>query len=360
MRSFDPSRRSLPFNEWPDPDRVAWNRAIHRGSALEDAGRGAKWAPDTRVRYIWAYGRWLRFLTDRGELDGSVAPVERLSKERLLAWVDLLRAQDLASSTISSYLESLHNTIWGMCPEADIGFLRDLSNYLVTTARPKKSKAGRLWPIDAVYEAALAMMDDADRTPPPRPLWDSTRYRDGLMIAVLCATALRRKNIASLCVDRHLKRHEHCFYLSIPGEEMKNGQPIEGELPKSLTPYLDRYLAHHRPRLLQGRDHDRLWLTREGDPFTRNTVSGRVVKVSTRLGYPMTSHDFRTSAATTIAEVAPELARTIGPFLGHRGQHTSELYYNKAQMLVSARRYADSIMARRARSASEVAAHEAT
>lgn len=233
MRSFHPSRRSLPFNEWPDPDRVAWDRAIHRGTALEDAGRGAKWAPDTRVRYCWAYGRWLRFLTDRGELDGSVAPIGRLSKERLLAWVDRLRAQELASSSIASHLQALHNVFWGMWPEADIGFLRELTNHLVTTARPKKSKAGRLWPIDAVYEAALGMMDDADRTPPPRPLWDSTRYRDGLMIAILCATALRRKNIASLCVGCHLTRHEDVFHLSIPGEEMKNGQPIEFELPKS-------------------------------------------------------------------------------------------------------------------------------
>ena len=88
------------------------------------------------------------------------------------------------------------------------------------------------------------------------------------MIAILCATALRRKNIASLRVHRHLRRHQDRFYLSIPGEEMKNGQTIEGELPQSLTPYLDHYLAHHRPRLLRARDHDRLWVTKEGDPFT--------------------------------------------------------------------------------------------
>ena len=66
-----------------------------------------------------------------------------------------------------------------------------------------------------------------------------------------------------------------------------------------------------------------------------------------RLGYPMRMHDFRRSAATTIAELRPDLARIIGHFLGHSRQHTSEVYYNKAQMLVSVRRHTATVMARK-------------
>jgi integrase len=55
----------------------------------------------------------------------------------------------------------------------------------------------------------------------------------------------------------------------------------------------------------------------------------------------MSCHDFRRSAATTLATARPDLAMIIGNFLGHRGQSTSERYYNKAEMIASSRRYAE-------------------
>ena len=90
----------------------------------------------------------------------------------------------------------------------------------------------------------------------------------------------------------------------------------EGGVPRSLTPYLDRYLEHHRPRLLQERISSRLWINQYGEQLSLNSISGRLLKVTTRLGYPMRAHDFRRSAATTIAELRPDLARIIGHFLG--------------------------------------------
>jgi len=90
-----------------------------------------------------------------------------------------------------------------------------------------------------------------------------------------------------------------------------------------------------------------LWINQYGAPLSIHQFSGRLLKVTTRLGYPMRAHDFRRSAATTIAEARPDLARTIGLLLGHRGQHTSEVYYNKAQMLVSVRRHTRTMTALR-------------
>ena len=80
-----------------------------------------------------------------------------------------------------------------------------------------------------------------------------------------------------------------------------------------------------------------------------NSLSGRFSEVAERLGIPMSCHDLRRSAATTIADVRPDLARLIGQLLGHTTQHTSERYYNKAQMRLSSERHADVILERRRR-----------
>ena len=124
---------------------------------------------------------------------------------------------------------------------------------------------------------------------------------------------------------------------------MKNGVPIEGPLPESLASYLDRYVNHHRARLLLGQTHSALWVRQGGLPYSVNSLSQRFEKITTRLGYPMRCHDVRRSAATTIAEVRPDLSRDIGHMLAHKGQHTSERHYNKAQMRLSSRRHAEVI-----------------
>ena len=339
-------RTSLPFHAWSAKDQDAWNRATSPGTALLDAGPGADWRHATKVRYRQSYGAWLAFFAARGGLDSDTAPAERVTRDNVLAYIDYLRARGLAPVTVATYLQAIHNTLWAIAPETDWSWLKQIVNFLVRNAAPAPIDQSRIHPIDEVYAAALKLMDRAERMTPKRPLQDSIWFRDGLMVAVAAATALRRRNLALLELDGHLVRQLEGWYLAIPGEEVKNHLPIEGPLPRSLTPYLDRYLEQHRPRLLRGRHSSRLWINQYGEPRSLNSITGRILKVTTRLGYPMRMHDFRRSAATTIAELRPDLARIIGPFLVH-SQHTSERYYNKAQMLVSVRRHTETVMARK-------------
>ena len=346
MSRCPPSTRlSMPFGAWPAPDREAWICATSPGTALLDAGLGAHWREATRTRYRWSYGAWLAFLAAQGRLDQDAAPEERVTSVNILAFIEDLRRRNLTSRTIASHVQAIHNTLWNIAPEQDWSWLRQLVNFLVRNATPAQTDQSRLHQIDEVYKAALKLMGRAEGMTPRRPLQENVWFRDGLMVAVAAATALRRRNLALLELSRHLIKRSDGWYLAIPSGEVKNGLPIEGSLPRSLTPYLDRYLDYHRPRLLQGRQTARLWVNQYGEPLSIHSMCARLLKVTTRIGYPMRPHDFRRSAATTIAAVRPDLARIIGHFLGHSGQHTSELYYNKAQMLVSARRHTQIVMA---------------
>src|SRR3954452_19832435 len=85
-----PARRrlSLPWQEWPQADRAAWERAISPASLLDDeGGLAASWRPGSREAVLRSYGRWLGFLARHGDLDASVEPADRMTPERIRAHV---------------------------------------------------------------------------------------------------------------------------------------------------------------------------------------------------------------------------------------------------------------------------------
>lgn len=341
--------RSLPLSDWPITDRAAWDRAVSPGTALLDAGLGARRREATRDRYRQAYGHWLVFLHYRDRLNEEQDPADRFTPQTVDLYVASLRERDLASNTLAGYVEALHNAIWAMFPERNWRWLADIRNLLRQDAASRPKDPSRLPPIHAVNAAAYEAMEEAERMTPTRPLQNSTRYRDGLMVAIGAATGLRRKNLALLALGHHLTRHEDGWHIALAGHEMKNGDPFEAPLPDALTPWLDRYVAYHRPKLLQGRAHDAVFVRYTGDAFTVNTMSNRMPRVLKRLGFPMSCHDLRTAAATTIAEEHPEFVHLIRDLLHHRGHGTGETYYNRARMVLSSRRHGDVITRLKAR-----------
>ena len=72
-------------------------------------------------------------------------------------------------------------------------------------------------------------------------------YRDGLMIALLAARPLRRRNFAMITIGQHLIRVGPDWRLLFAAADTKTGQPIETDLPDRLVPYLEHYLCAVRP-----------------------------------------------------------------------------------------------------------------
>ena len=187
-------------------------------------------------------------------------------------------------------------------------------------------------------------MEEVARRTPRRPLQNSIWFRDGLMIALLAATLLRRRNLASLEFGVHLMRLPESYLLCIPAAEVKNRRPIEGLLPDRLTPLIDRYVEFHRPRLLQGSATDAVWITKDGEPMPINAVGLRIIKVTRRIfGTPVSPHRFRHAAATTIATDDPAHTMIIRSLLAHTTHGTAERFYNLAQMIDAGRRHSATI-----------------
>ena len=162
-----------------------------------------------------------------------------------------------------------------------------------------------------------------------------------IFVSLLAAAPIRLANFGALRLGEHLIRQSEGYLLVVPREQVKNRRTLEIPLHDELTPWIDRYLAHHRPRLLQGNDAAELWVTRYGRPMPFNAVGMRIPKVTQRyLGVRLSAHLFRHCAATSVATEDPRHVRIIPAILFHSTGITGERYYNRATMLEAGRRHA--------------------
>jgi integrase/recombinase XerD len=120
---------------------------------------------------------------------------------------------------------------------------------------------------------------------------------------------------------------------------VKNGIAKDVMLPERLGRILDRYVDEIRPKLLNGRDSRRVWISETGGDLTPEAIHDQIKKVTLRFcGKTVGPHLFRHCAATSIAEDTPELAYIIQFALGHSTSVTSDLYYNRAKAVEASRR----------------------
>jgi integrase/recombinase XerD len=354
----NPERRVvLKLEAWPAADREAWAQASVEGGLLDEAGPAASWSAVVRKKRLISYGRWLGFLARTSPLEAGQGPAERVTRENVAAYLEALTA-DCAPVTVWGYMAELAIMLEVLAPEADHAWLRRLARRLQTRMRPEVDRARRLVPVSRLYQEGLAMMQEAlaepvlvrHARPANRLLVREVLFRDGLILALLAACPLRRRTFVALEPGRHLVRHSDRYWLQLEPGDLKNGTDMTVPLPLSLTPWLDHYLALVRPKLLQGRNSPKLWVSRQGTPMTCNSLGLRVEKVtSRRLGRRLGMHLFRHCAATSLALEAPEHVRQIPALLGHRRLATSERYYNLAEGSTAAASYQDGLLALRHR-----------
>ena len=334
----------LDIGDWPAADCLVWDRAVQPGDPFTDAGGGAHWRPATRKSYRSAYGRWLAFLVRRGWLNEQEPPASRIRREWVIAYVEELELR-LKPVSVWSYVSDIHNAVYRMVPDGNWSWLRDIVNRLHSRASFCTVPASELVPIDDLYRLGLELMRAAEKATPRRPLQGSVRFRDGLMLAMAAAALVRLGNFAHIRAETSLLRTPVGFALSFPPEAVKNRQPIEGPLPGTLTPFVERYLDHHRPRLLGGSRTDDLWISAEGRTMEPHHVGQRIAKLTSRhLGKQVSLQRFRHCAATTIATASPELARVIRPLLARTTNRTGERFYNRARMMDASRRHAAALL----------------
>mgnify|MGYP001223689312 CR=1 FL=1 len=339
----DPSRRCLTVEYWPEKDRLRWNEILQPGDILDGTiGAGYHWSEQTRDKYRKGYGRWLTYLTMGHILDADERPADRITPERVTAYIEILEEQ-VAIWTIWGRVAELLAVAKAFDPDQDWAWLRRIVRYYETNGRDSKDKLHRLRPAGEIAAWGYGRMDDIIQDPPDRD--PASRYRDALIITLLisCPT-MRLANLTMIEIGVHLLELSEGYRLVFTAQETKTNNPFSIPVPASLWPHIDHYISEVRPQLLPDSDTNRLWITKYGKPMKDKTIYDRITKTTKRVfGVAINPHLFRDCAVTSVAIEDPKHIGIAAPILGHTDPRTTEEHYIQANALVAGRRLRNSV-----------------
>lgn len=326
--SFPVVRRRPLWTDWPAPDRDAWQAALAPAGPLEPAKYATTWSSATRFNRCKAWGQYLSFLETQGWLVQSQPPGDRLTLERVTAFIRCLKTH-LNANSVHQTVVNVFYAIRAMVPERDWRWVRRHPE----RPRPAEVNASRkpVVPFDPVelVRRALDACDGADGEPASQAA--SVRFRDGVLILVAVTTALRRRNLAQLRIATEVQVTASHIRIYIPPEETKTHQAIDLLVTRFVEPYLRRYIAVHRPLLLGDEALPHLWIADRGAPLTMDALHRKFGEAGQRLlGRKINPHLCRHSLATSILMSDPRAVRTASAALGHRGTRVLQECYDRS------------------------------
>ncbi len=131
----------------------------------------------------------------------------------------------------------------------------------------------------------------------------------------------------------------------IPGDEVKNGEPLEFTLPAETIRLLELYLGDYHPRLVTG---PCAWLFpgKPGDrPKTRELLGDQVSKhVFEATGLKVNLHLFRHLAAKLYLDRNPGGYEVCRRILGHRSMDTTTRFYAGMETAAASRHFDEQIL----------------
>lgn len=335
----------MPIGQWPEHDQRAWSAALRHGGHFDEGGGLARYKPRRHQVMGAAYGRWLGFLQ---ESLGTEMPPSGLAllhdRDLLTAFMSRLRV--LASHSARAYVTDLATVCRAMAPDAAFTLVAAAARHLWKTARAEGDKIGRMVPARDLYALGFDLMESAEDA--ATPLKRASRYRDGLMIAMLAAAPVRLSNFVAIEIGHHLVYDGVSYRLCFGPSEVKNGRPLELKLPPALKAAIDLWISSYRPQCLSrhGRWHrhfkeSALWISESGSRYaSASQVGSRIQRQALRrFGKRINPHLFRDIAATSIATELPADAGIIRSVLGHASLRTGERFYNQARSVAAGTAY---------------------
>jgi integrase/recombinase XerD len=339
-----PKAIRLPMDLWPAADRQRWQRATVAIDLFDAAATAADWSVKTRYQAQAAYGRWLSFLNREFPATLRSSLEDRADRVRVRAYVETLAAR-IQPMSIAAELGHLLLALRKLAPDTDWGWLRQWQYRYEKVAVPREKRNQMVHPARLI-ELGCTLMDGADAR--EHRLDRACQYRDGMLIALLAYRPLRRRSLAELRLDTHLRRIGSGYVLALQGENTKSGQAFEFPVPKPLAPYLTRYLEHYRLLFPHRQDEQALWLSGKGGALTGHAIYVRMCRrTETAFGTAINPHLFRDIAATTIAREAPEQLLVARDLLTHASVDTTLRHYAQAQSVMAARALAAAFEQRR-------------
>jgi integrase len=339
-------RTRLLSAEWPLGDQTLWNRATQRAELFDEDGQAAHWSATSKGNAEKAYGFWAAFLSRFGRLDPDDHAAARASQENLQAYLQTL--QELNATSIANRFRDLYEALRVMCPNANQELLRQLVRRLQAVARRQERVRPNIVSTTKLYEAGIARMKRVSRTEYEKIDVRAVQFGDGLLLAMQACKALRRRNIVNTRIGVNLVRIGEVYVLQFTPRETKNGQSIRAELPRGLTPFVDRWLNEYRPTLLRDRVSDALWISCYRKPMDDATICWRFNRATEEeLGVRLSPHHVRHCLATSVAVGLPQKVRILPFLLDHKGDATSRKYYVLADKLAASDAYLSMLERRR-------------
>lgn len=258
-------------------------------------------ARNTIVAYRTDLAQFVHWFKAEGA--GSIFKVDL---KLLTRYLDHLNRRGLAPSSVARHIVSLkmffrYLVLEGVLSESAVELLSSpkLWQYLPKVLSPE------------LVERILVAPAPTDRFP----------LRDRALLCLLYATGCRASEAASMRVkDVHLEEG-FCRCIGKGNKErMVSLNPVARAA-------LDAYLAHERPRLLNGKESDRLFISRLGKSLSRIMVWNLVKKYATRAGCgsDISPHTFRHTFATHMLAGGAEI-RALQEMLGHASVQTTQIY----------------------------------
>jgi integrase/recombinase XerD len=346
-RGKAPERVCLRIDQWPEEDRRLWVAACAPSDILEhEVGGRAAHADISNAKAAKGYGRWLTYLTRIVPKTLAEAPAERITPERLCAYVDSLIAIANGTQTILARLQELGEVAKVMNPNRQWSFINHLASKIRALHRPARDKSNLRLSSELVDLGFKLMRSAEDLV----GLDAAIAYRDGLIVAFLALIPLRRRNLADLVLDRTLVREGSSWIVAFDEDDTKTHAAFEIGLPEVLRVPLETYLSVHRP-ILKARAgrwtrpvERAVWVSKDGSPATQMALYDRIrARTKECFGAAINPHLFRDAAATTLAIADPAHVRIAAPLLGHRTFGTTERHYRQARAQEAHRAFVDAL-----------------
>jgi len=353
--------KCIPIADWPEQHQLAWNAAFYSGGLFSKPSKASGWRPASINKTRKGYGIWLSHRKAKVGLSvkglSESAPEDLVTRDTVSAYIDDIRAIGSSSMTAYNHIQELYDAIRILTPHLPNDHWDWLGNAyknLRSDAHPSRNKIERLKHADQLEGLGLELMAKADASHKRdyhsktgmTELQRALMYRDGLMCALLARRPFRIKNFYSLTIGTNFLIEGDRVNFAFSTSEMKGKRRMEVPFPKTLLPYLARYIEQYRPILLTTSAKaphlptQALWISRDGTDLTQGPLHVAIRKrTKIAFGKPIPPHWFRDSVTTTLIRDEPASARIIGTILGHTTPDIANKHYNQSRMVETGRRH---------------------
>jgi integrase len=176
--------------------------------------------------------------------------------------------------------------------------------------------------------------------------------RDAVAIEILLSCSMRVGNLIELRLGETIRKFGEGprarWAIDIPGEKVKNGQPLRYSLLPESARLLEEYLQNRHAHWC-GPGSPWLFPAAQGGHVDRRYLSESIATRAYRyVGVRITAHQFRHLAAELYLRTDPGGIAIVAQHLGHRDLNTTRHFYAREQSRIATERYHDVLIRKRA------------